>query len=60
MQEQIRKKKEEDFAEKSGDPFYGIDVEMDPNDMPDSIEKYKTIVLRARNGHGKFVDTNFT
>lgn len=49
------------MAARGDDPFYGIDVDMDPNDMPDSIEKYKTIVLRAREaGKGKWTDTVFT
>lgn len=59
MQNQIRLNKEREMVKKDGDPYYGIDIDQDPNDMPDSIEKYKTILLRARDGKGKFIDRQF-
>ena len=41
-----------------GDPYHGIDPNMDPNDMPDSLEQYKTIVyIKFKlNKQEKFID----
>lgn len=44
---------------KKDDPLDDVDSDQDPNELPDSIEKYKTILKRARKGEGKFTDDKF-
>lgn len=46
-------------ADDTSDPLFDVDEDEDPNDLPDSILKYKTILKRARKGMGKFTDANF-
>jgi hypothetical protein len=42
-----------------GHKYFGIDPNLDPNNMPDSFEKYQTIIYRRfeKDIHEKFTDT---